>query len=249
MIKAILTGHSRGLGTALARVLLERNIAVLGIARSPATELAKAFPQSFQEVQLDLADPQALCDWLDSGGLAGFVADTDTALLINNAGLLQPVGLLGTLDPAALIQAVNVNLGAPLLLANAFVAATKSCADRRIVHVSSGAARSPYAGWGSYCATKAALDHHARATALEGLPGLRIASLAPGVVDTAMQAEIRASSNEQFPQKGRFEDLKASGQLSTPSATAGRLVDYLLGDEFGEAVDGDLRHLAVRAPG
>jgi benzil reductase ((S)-benzoin forming) len=243
MIKAILTGHSRGLGAALARALLERDIAILGIARSPATELAEAFPQSLREVPLDLANPQALRDWLESDSLAGFVADADTALLINNAGLLQPVGPLGTLDPAALIQAINVNIGAPLLLANAFVAATRRCADRRIVHVSSGAARSPYAGWGSYCATKAALDHHARATALENIPGLRIASLAPGVIDTAMQAEIRASSIGQFPQKERFEGLKASGQLSTPSAAAERLVDYLLGGKFGEVVDGDLRHL------
>lgn len=243
MIKAILTGHSRGLGAALARALLERGITVLAIARSPNAGLTATFPQRLQEVPLDLADPQALRDWLDSGRLTGFVAGADTALLINNAGMLQPVGLLGTLDPAALTRAIHVNLGAPLLLANAFVAATIDCTDRRIVHVSSGAARSPYAGWGSYCATKAALDHHARATALEQIPGLRIASLAPGVVDTAMQAEIRASSVKQFPQKGRFEGLQASGQLASPEAAVRHLVDYLLGENFGEVVDGDLRHL------
>ncbi len=243
MIKAILTGHSRGLGAALARTLLERGIFVLGIARSPNTGLATAFPQRLQEVPLDLSDSQALRDWLDSSGPAGFVAGADTALLINNAGMLQPVGPLGMLDPTTLTRAIQVNLGAPLLLANAFVATTHHCADRRIVHVSSGAARNPYAGWGSYCASKAALDHHARATALERIPGLRIASLAPGVVDTAMQAEIRASSVEQFPQKARFEGLKKSGQLASPEAAAERLVDYLLGEQFGEVVDGDLRHL------
>lgn len=243
MIKAIITGHSRGLGAALARTLLERGITVLAIARSPNTALTAAFPQSLQEALIDLADPPALRDWLDSGSLAGFVADADTTLLINNAGMLQPVGLLGTLDPVSLTRAIQLNIGAPLLLSNAFVAATRHCADRRIVHVSSGAARTPYAGWGSYCASKAALDHYARATALEHISGLRIASIAPGVVDTAMQAEIRASSAGQFPQKERFENLKTSGQLSTPACAARRLVDYLLGERFGEAVDGDLRHL------
>jgi benzil reductase ((S)-benzoin forming) len=243
MIKAILTGHSRGLGAAIATALLARGIGVLAIARSPNRELAEVAPPHLVQIALDLSDPVALAAWLTSPVLSGFINGTETALLINNAGLLQPIGSLGTLDPAALIQAINVNIGAPLLLANAFVAATRCCADRRILHVSSGAARSPYAGWGSYCATKAALDHHARATALENIPGLRIASLAPGVIDTAMQAEIRASSIGQFPQKERFEDLKASGQLSTPSAAAEILVNYLLGRKFGEIVDGDLRHL------
>jgi hypothetical protein len=69
MIKAILTGHSRGLGAALARALLERGITVLAIARSPDTGLTATFPQGLQEVPLDLSDPQALRDWLDSGRL------------------------------------------------------------------------------------------------------------------------------------------------------------------------------------
>lgn len=243
MIKAILTGHSRGLGAAIARTLLERGITVLALARSPNAELGAAFPQRLQEVQLDLSDPAALCDWLADGSLTGFVADASIALLINNAGMLQPVGLLGTQTHEALVHAVNLNIGAPLVLANAFVAATGGCVDRRIVHISSGAARNPYAGWSSYCATKAALDHHARAVALEHLPGLRIASIAPGVVDTTMQAEIRAGSVAQFPQKGRFEALHTGGQLASPAVAAGRLVDYLLGETFGDVVDGDLRHL------
>lgn len=101
----------------------------------------------------------------------------------------------------------------------------------------------PWRRWSSYCATKAALDHHARAVALEHLPGLRIASLAPGVADTTMQAEIRAGSVAQFPQKERFEALHTGGQLASPAVAAGRLVDYLLGERFGDVADGDLRHL------
>lgn len=243
MIKAILTGHSRGLGAAIAEALLARGIPLLAVARSANAPLSAAHPELLQETLLDLSDTPSLATWLQAADLHDFLADADTALLINNAGLLQPVGLVGDADASAIAHAVAVNVTAPLLLTNAFVAATRRCGDRRVVHISSGAARSPYAGWSVYCATKAALDHQARAMAAEHLPGLRVASLAPGVVDTAMQAEIRASSVEQFPQKGRFEALKSSGQLTSPEHAAQRLVNYLLGPTFGDVVDGDLRHL------
>ncbi|WP_079436737.1 SDR family oxidoreductase [Zoogloea sp. LCSB751] len=243
MIKALLTGHSRGLGTAIADALLARGIPLLALARSGNPQLCSAHPDLLQEVSLDFSDTPSLQAWLHTPALRDFFADAESALLINNAGLLQPVGLVGEADATAIAHAVAVNVTAPLLLTNAFVATTRHCADRRVVHISSGAARSPYAGWSVYCATKAALDHQARAMAAEHLPGLRVASLAPGVVDTAMQAEIRASSVEQFPQKGRFEALKNSGQLTSPDKAAQRLVNYLLGPNFGDVVDGDLRHL------
>ncbi|MBS0370934.1 MAG: SDR family oxidoreductase [Proteobacteria bacterium] len=243
MIKAILTGHSRGLGAAVAEALLARGIPLLALARSDNPALFAAHPDLVHETQIDLSDNAALEAWLQTPALRDFLADADSTLLINNAGLLQPVGRVGEADANAIIRAVAVNVTAPLLLTNAFVAATRHCADRRVVHISSGAARSPYAGWSVYCATKAALDHQARSMAAEHLPGLRVASLAPGVVDTGMQAEIRASSVEQFPQKERFEALKSSGQLTAPEQAAQRLVNYLLGPNFGDVVDGDLRHL------
>ncbi|KAB2963938.1 MAG: SDR family oxidoreductase [Zoogloea sp.] len=242
-MKTILTGHSRGLGDALARDLLGRGHLLLGLGRSGNAALAGDFPERLREQRLDLSDLTALRDWLAGGQLHDFLADADQAVLINNAGLLQPVGPLGTQGGDAIAQALSVNLGAPLILADAFVAATAHCTDRRIVHISSGAARNAYAGWSIYGATKAGLDQHARAAALEHLPGLRIASLAPGVVDTDMQAQVRASDTAHFPQQARFAALKADGQLTAPAAAAGRLADHLLGERFGQCVDGDLRTL------
>ena len=243
MIKAIVTGHSGGLGAALAADLLSRGIVVLGLARRTHAPFGAAHADALQQHALDLSDADALSAWLAGPTLAGFLADASMALLINNAGMLQPVGPCGGQDPMQITAAVQLNLGAPLLLANAFVAASGHCAERRIVHISSGAARNAYAGWGIYCATKAGLDQHARATALDGLPRLRIASLAPGVVDTDMQAEVRASDPAGFPQQARFAALKAEGQLSAPADAARRLVDHLLGEPFGREPTGDLRNL------
>ena len=93
------------------------------------------------------------------------------------------------------------------------------------------------------CATKAALDHHARAIALDGNRALRICSVAPGVVDTDMQAEIRGTALERFPMRERFDALKRDGHLATPEASARKVVDYLLSDAFGDTPTADVRGL------
>lgn len=243
MIKAILTGHTRGLGAALAENLLARGIAVLGIARKQNALLGKRFPGALEQAELDLSDSGALAGWLAGGTLARFIEGAGIVVLINNAGMLQPVGPLAGQDVKAIAQAVALNVAAPMMLAGAVAAAAAGAADTRIVHVSSGAGRNAVPGWSIYGATKAALDHHARSAALDRAPRLRICSLAPGVIDTDMQAQIRASTLEQFPLREKFDALKRQGSLSKPADCAQRLVDYLLSDQFGQLPVADLREL------
>lgn len=243
MIKAIVTGHARGLGAALAEQLLARDIAVLGISRSGNPGLASRFPDTFEQAALDLSDSAALAHWLVGGTLQGFLSGGSTALLINNAGTVQPVGPAGMQDVEKIARAVALNVSAPLMLASAFVAAADA-GDKRILHISSGAGQSAVPGWSVYCASKAALDHHARATMADRVPGLRISSIGPGVVDTDMQAEIRASSPELFPLREQFDSLKREGALASPQECARRLVDYLLGPRFGDV---SVTHLREKA--
>ncbi|MGG1948061.1 SDR family oxidoreductase [Trinickia sp. NRRL B-1857] len=243
--RAIVTGHTRGLGAALVDALRSRGIDVLGVARSrrapgaPAT----ALPGRFEEVELDLSDSNALAQWLAGDTLAAFLRGAERALLVNNAGTVAPIGPCAVQQPADVGRAVALNVAAPLMLASAFSGVTAGLQDRRIAHISSGAARNPYAGWNVYCATKAALDHHARAAALDGEPALRIASVAPGVVDTDMQGEIRGTDESRFPQRERFAELKRTGQLTSPFDAAAKLVEYLLSDAFGQAPTTDIRSL------
>ena len=239
-MKAIVTGHSKGLGAAIAADLLGRGIPVLGLARGRAPGLAARFPGLLQEVALDLSDGAALSAWLAGDALAALLAGEDTVLLVNNAGVVWPVGPLAEQDPLEAIKAVTLNVAAPLALAAATVRASPG-AQRRILHVSSGAGRSAYPGWSVYCATKAALDRHAEAVALDADPAVRACSLAPGVIDTGMQAEIRATPAARFPMKERFERLKQEGALSSPEACAAALVDYLLAPRFGARTVDDLR--------
>ncbi|HIV71125.1 MAG TPA: SDR family oxidoreductase [Candidatus Aquabacterium excrementipullorum] len=242
--QAIVTGHSRGLGEAIAADLLGRGIAVLGLSRATNEALAGRYPGLLQQTALDLADTAHLQAWLQAGTLARFTEGAERVLLVNNAGVVQPMGAAGILDAAQLAQAVALSVTAPLLLANALVASTDDKVQRRVLHVSSGAARKPYAGWSVYCATKAALDMHARASQLDEVPGLLISSVAPGVIDTEMQSDIRAASEDDFPLRARFEALKREGQLESPVEVAHKLVDHLLSPAFGVEAVVDLRELA-----
>lgn len=243
-MKAIVTGHTKGLGAALARNLLARGVPVLGLARTRSDGLAQAWPELFEEVELDLADGQALLDWLDGSALSDYLDGTGAVLLLNNAGMVNPVGPLEEQDPRAVLRAVTLNVAAPMALAAAVVRASDG-GQKRILHISSGAGRHAYPGWSVYCATKAALDHHARAVVMDGSQDVQICSLAPGVIDTGMQAEIRATSAANFPMRQRFIDLKETGTLVDPDECAEQLVDYLLGKSFGDEVVADLRTLGA----
>ncbi|MGF6733759.1 NADP-dependent 3-hydroxy acid dehydrogenase YdfG [Paraburkholderia youngii] len=159
-IRAIVTGHTRGLGAALAEQLLARSVTVLGLSRSRNAALKARFAAQLEEIELPLAEPARVAQWIATDALSNFVRGAQTVLLINNAGTVEPIGPIEGQDAANVADAVSLNVATPLMLASALAAAAVDATDRRIVHISSGAARNAYPGWSIYCATKAALDHH-----------------------------------------------------------------------------------------
>lgn len=240
-LKALVTGHSRGLGAAVTEAFLQRGVPVLACARQENADLATRFPELLRQQQIDLGDTAALAAWLDGEALDPFCADAGTLILINNAGVLGPVGSLDSQNPAAIGQAVALNVGAPLMLAAAL--AQRHAGELRILHSSSGAARFAYPGWSIYGSTKAALDQHARAVAAGNRDDRRICSLAPGVIDTDMQTEIRSLPETSFPMLKKFQKLKRNGLLTPPTEAAARIVEYVLDPDFGSLATADLREL------
>jgi NAD(P)-dependent dehydrogenase (short-subunit alcohol dehydrogenase family) len=100
------------------------------------------------------------------------------------------------------------------------------------------------AGSAAYCAIKAGLDHLARALALEqaALPnGAKVVSLAPGVIDTDMQVQLRQADAGLFPERERFAQLHASGQLDSPATAAAKVLGYLARPDFGDQPVADVR--------
>lgn len=243
---AILTGASRGLGAALAFGLAGDGTHLVTLSRSVHPELARHVHTAggtldIQEV--DLSQPTA-AEAAAARVFARMPRGAQRYLLINNAGTLGPVGLAGQQAADHIATALNLNVTAAIVLTGHFLHATDGLtANRRVLNISSGAGRQPVAGWGVYCASKAALDMHARAVKLEqGARGARIVSLAPGVIDTAMQADIRATPPTQFPDLPRFQALHAEGQLTAPDAVAARILAYLERDDFGATEVDDIRH-------
>lgn len=235
VVKVVLTGHSSGIGQAVASEFLKRGMHVLGIARRTDVDLGHRFTTHLSQAAVDLADSRAVLEWLALDPLRPFLLDATTILLINNAGMVMPLGGLAMQDPADISRAVQLNVAAPMMISAAFATAGAVCTDCRIMHISSGAGSVAIDGWSVYGGSKAALDHHARTLSKDGAAAIRIASVAPGVVDTAMQAQLRSIAVERFPSLPYFTSLKQDGHLASPSIVAKRLVDYMLSEEFGQS--------------
>ena len=251
----IVTGASRGMGLALAHALLSPSNQVLGISRQRNEALqAAALAQSAPLTQwtLDLCESEAAAHalqvWL--GDLKP-TTDIASATLINKAGVIPTIAPLSGSLPAEVTRALRVGLEAPMLLTHAFLNATLAWVDagwrgpRKVLNISSGLGRRPMASQAPYCAAKAGMDHFSRCVALDEAQhahGARIVSLAPGVIDTDMQVQLRGADAAQFPDHSRFVSLHTEGALSSGEDAAKRLVRYLNQADFGQTVVDDLRH-------
>lgn len=244
----VITGASRGLGRAMAERLLQPGQRLLCISRQADEQLAARAREAGAELeqwQQDLADPVAaaarLAAWLQDLDAKAF----DSATLINNAGAVGRTRPLSQAVASELSQALRVGLEAPMLLTSAFLAATQGWrAERKVLNISSGLGRNAMASQAPYCAAKAGMDHFSRAVALEEAAlggGAKIVSLAPGVIDTDMQVQLRGAEAEMFPDRARFERLKAEGQLDTPAIAAAKVLAYLQRPDFGSKPVADVR--------
>lgn len=235
----LITGASSGIGRALARSVPWADARVIDISRRGGAGL--------EHFAADLADPagwRAVAELFEKQ-VSGFQGER--VALFHCAGTLEPIGPAGGVDPEAYTSAVLLNSAAPQVLGDAFLrAAARTRAACSLVMISSGAARSVYEGWSAYGAGKAALDQWVRVAGAEQARRggrCRILAVAPGVVETAMQETIRATSPEAFPEVARFVELHERGELRDPLEVA-REVWSLLDRELENGAVLDLRDLA-----
>ncbi len=241
---SIITGASRGMGLAIAEQLLASGHHVLAISRK-ATPLVAPADSVLDSWPMDLsnAEPvaQRLAQWLAAQNAADFASVT----LINNAGVISKLAPLSASVETDLANALRVGLEAPMLLTAAFLRATNAwTAPRKVLLISSGLGRRAMAGSASYCAAKAGMDHLARAVALEEARnhnGARIVSLAPGVIETDMQVQLRGADPALFPDRKNFVAMKEGGQLDTPAAAASKIIQFLARADFGSNPVADVR--------
>jgi NAD(P)-dependent dehydrogenase (short-subunit alcohol dehydrogenase family) len=244
----ILTGASRGMGLAMARQLITAGHHLLCISRHANDDLAHLAQQTsvpLTQWTQDLADglgaSQRLRDWLADLDADAFAS----ASLINNAGVIPRIGPLSQADAPDLANALRVGLEAPMQLCAGFLAATANWGvPRKVLNISSGLGRHAMASQAAYCAAKAGMDHFTRCLALdEALKpnGALVCSLAPGVIDTDMQSQLRGAASDDFPDQARFLQLKDKGLLSTAPQAAKQVLAYLARPDFGQNPVADVR--------
>jgi benzil reductase ((S)-benzoin forming) len=236
----IITGTTRGIGRALAEEIVRRGHTAFCISRTPETQSPDR-----RNYTCDLRDPDQIGEVMHRVMHDLRDAYCRDAVLINNAGMLAPIGSLEKSTFAQMADSMHVNLMAPILLMSWFIRESDAWSiPRRIINMTSGAAGHAYAGWSLYCAAKAAMNMITRCTALEQSnrpDGAAISAVAPGVVDTDMQALIRDASDTDFPARSRFLKLRDEGRLVSPAQVAALILDLDAGGWFQSSGVYDLR--------
>lgn len=212
-----ITGASSGIGEAIAELLLENtNNMVIGIARSRTIQHDR-----YQHHYIDLS--QAWTDKIFKP--SSFTAEK--VVLINNAGSIGPIKPLALHQEEEIAENYFLNITAPTLLCQQFISCFEKTKSQCIIlNVSSGAGKHPIHSWSSYCASKSALDMLSQVLQLEN-PKFKIYSVAPGIVDTPMQDEIREAKKEHFPELDRFITYKDEGELASVEQVAEKYVHFL----------------------
>lgn len=191
----VLTGASRGIGAAAAEALVAEGAAVMLLARTSGaiTEIATRLRRQGGRAEA------MTCDVAEMSQVSAAIAHANDVfgridVLINNAGVIEPIGPISSIDPAAWDRTIDVNLKGVFHGMRAVLPLMRAQGGGIIINIGSGAAHNPLEGWSHYCAAKAATHMLTRCAHLENRgQGVRVMSLSPGTVATDMQRAIRAS--------------------------------------------------------
>lgn len=235
---AVITGVSKGLGASLARLSLENGIGVIGISRTEnkkLPEIAEENNQFYKHYPCDLSDIPQLEATIDKIHETienlGQEQRIEVIYLLNNAGVINPINQAKNIQTEELIKNITINTISPMVLTNQLLKGQeKHEIPIHVANVTSGAAEDAVYGWSAYCSTKASMNMYTRTVALEQEElgtGNKIIAFSPGVMDTGMQEEIRASDKEEFAAVERFREYKASNFLQHTDIVAGVLIDIL----------------------
>lgn len=243
---AIITGASRGIGEATARYLSALGARVVLAARSErdiariASDLSSAGGTSFA-VPTDVSDHKAFADLIDTAVEATGRVD----LLVNNAGLIDPIARIVDSDPEAWGSIMDVNVKGVYHGLRYAMPVMAQQGYGTIVNISSGAANSFLEGWSHYCASKAAVLRLTGVAHKEAFDtGVRVVGLSPGTVATKMQEQIRDSGLNpvsQIPWENHISTewvARAIAYLTTPDADQWLGTDFSLKTDEGRAAVG-----------
>lgn len=218
----LITGGSKGLGLALCEQFKQKGYQIIEFSRSAPHEFS---------VSVDLTNPE-----VSRLAVAKAIASINTNQLqdlvaINNAGTLTPIGQTSDKAFSDLLNSMNTNFVSAILILTEIIARFQSATCKKVLaNISSGAALKGYYGWSLYCAAKAGMENFIHSLAVEQQtqphPFLPI-NIDPGVIDTDMQALIRATPQSDFTDVERFIQRKNQGLLVSPDKVAASIINII----------------------
>ena len=223
----IITGASRGIGQSLTRKLIKPGNTIFAVSRTmneDLVELASSLNVSLYYHEADLSSRKETESFILNVFEKIKFGDYDKIALINNAGMLEPVAPVKSIDFELAEKHLNLNLLTPMILSSVFLAKTDGLSIPKVIlNISSGASFIAYSGWSVYCSSKAGLDMLTQVAGLEQnaeLNPVKIFALTPGIIETGMQELIRTTDESLFPERDKFIRLYEEGKLSNPDDIA-----------------------------
>jgi NAD(P)-dependent dehydrogenase (short-subunit alcohol dehydrogenase family) len=228
----LITGASRGIGAAAAQAFARAG-ARLGLAGRRVEAIRPVAEQvGAMVLPCDVADFAQVQQAVD----AMVAAHGRLDILINNAGVIDPIAPMAEVDPAEWTRQIAINLNGVFHGFRAALPVMLAQGGGTILTIGSGAAYNPLEGWSGYCASKAGAMMLTRAAHLESGGAVRVLSLSPGTVATDMQAAIRASGVNPVSQLDWSVHIPAEWParallwMCTPEADAWRGAEISLRD-------------------
>jgi 3-oxoacyl-[acyl-carrier protein] reductase len=232
---SIVTGASRGIGAAAAIALGKAGASVMLAARDAALTETNA-----QQINSAGGKGASIaCDVADYAACQRLVEETTQRFgppdaLVNNAGVIEPIGAVATADPALWARNIQVNLIGAYHAIRAVLPAMLQQGRGRIINLSSGAALRPQEGWSAYCTAKAGLAMLTRSIDMEHrAAGIRVFGFQPGTTDTDMQVIIRASRINPISRIPREQLTPVAHPALAIVYLCTQEADDLAGREFG----------------
>lgn len=226
----IVTGASKGIGREISLKLAALGYPVIGLARRSdeleeiGASLAEISPGSFS-IACDLSLPSDIKTATEHiGEQFNWIAG-----IVHNAGTIFPIMSLAQANMAQWTHSIHANLIGVQDLTQRLLPIMGGEEQSRITTISSGASLRPVESWSAYCVSKAGLDMWAKCVAAEGAESnISAIAIAPGIVDTGMQSDIRAANPEHFPAHGDFVSLHTDGHLTQSKDVAEQLCPLIL---------------------
>ena len=225
----VITGGSQGLGAEFVKLIdMESNKKIISISRTKLDY--EPLTEDHIHIKCDLSDFSAISKVIDDISSHIVKDKVSQMIFINNAGSVDPIGEFGDVESVAIKNSLVLNAITPIVFINEFIKHFQETPiDKRVINITSGAARKAIRGLAAYSAGKSAVNKITEIVAQEQQNKrypIKISAISPGMIETATQKKLRETEEDRLSSKEIYLKAYESGKLLPPEFVAGILLDF-----------------------